>query len=168
MEFNRSLYNLTADYEHVLGMLYDDDYDEDTVIDTLDAIEGAIEDKADGYAMIMRMVDSDIESIKAEETRLASRRKALESKKQRMKANLYDAMKTVGKTKFKTALFSFGIQKNGGKRALVLDVGVDKLPPEMQKVTIEANNDALRQLLGDKESCEYCHLAEQGESLRIR
>lgn len=23
-----SLYNLTADYEHVLGMLYDDDYDE--------------------------------------------------------------------------------------------------------------------------------------------
>ena len=38
----------------------------------------------------------------------------------------------------------------------------------MQKVTIEANNDALRQLLGDKESCEYCHLAEQGESLRIR
>ena len=37
MEVNRSLYNLTADYEHVLGMLYDDDYDEQTVIDTLDA-----------------------------------------------------------------------------------------------------------------------------------
>ncbi len=53
-----SLYNLTADYERVLGMLYDDDYDEQAVIDTLDAIEGAIEDKADSY-MIMRMVDSD-------------------------------------------------------------------------------------------------------------
>lgn len=163
-----SLYNLTADYEHVLGMLYDDDYDEDTVIDTLDAIEGAIEDKADGYAMVIRSALADIEVIKAEEERLRTRRMRIERKINRMKANLYDAMKIVGKTKFKTALFSFGIQKNGGKRALVLDVGVDKLPPEMQKVTIEANNDALRQLLGDKESCEYCHLAEQGESLRIR
>lgn len=162
-----NLYNLTADYEHVLNMLYDDEYDEETVIDTLDSIEGAIEDKADGYAMIIRMVDADIESIRAEEARLAGRRIALENKKKRMKANLYEAMKTVGKPKFKTSLFSFGIRKNGGKRALVLDVGVDKLPPEMQKVTIEANNEALREYLGKAESCEYCHLAEQGEHLSI-
>lgn len=45
-----SLYNLTADYERVLGMLYDDDYDEQTVIDTLDATTraargGVINDK---------------------------------------------------------------------------------------------------------------------------
>ena len=124
-----SLYNLTADYEHVLNMLYDVEYDEETVIDTLDSIEGTIEDKADGYAMIIRMVDADIESIRAEEARLAGRRIALENKKKRMKANLYETMKTVGKPKFKTSLFSFGIRKNGGNRALVLDVGVDKLPP---------------------------------------
>lgn len=162
-----SLYNLTADYEHVLNMLYDDEYDEQTVIDTLDSIEGAIEDKADGYAMIIRMVDADIESIKAEEARLASRRIALENKKKRMKGNLYEAMKTVGKPKFKTSLFSFGIRKNGGRRALILDVDVDKLPPGLQKITIEANNEALREYLGKSESCEYCHLAEQGEHLTI-
>lgn len=162
-----SLYNLTADYEHVLNMLYDDEYDEQTVIDTLDSIEGAIEDKADGYAMIIRMVDADIESIKAEEARLASRRIALENRKKRMKGNLYEAMKTVGKPKFKTSLFSFGIRKNGGKRALILDVDVDKLPAELQKLTIEANNEALREYLGKNESCEYCHLAEQGEYLTI-
>lgn len=162
-----SLYNLTADYEHVLNMLYDDEYDEQTVIDTLDSIEGAIEEKADGYAMIIRMVDADIESIKAEEARLANRRIALENKKKRMKGNLYETMKTVGKPKFKTSLFSFGIRKNGGRRALILDVDVDKLPAELQKLTIEANNEALREYLGKNESCEYCHLAEQGEYLTI-
>lgn len=162
-----SLYNLKADYEHVLNMLYDDEYDEQAVIDTLDSIEGAIEDKADGYAMIIRSVDADIDKIKVEEARLRARRTALENKKARMKANLYDAMKAVGKAKFKTALFSFGIRKNGGKRAVVLDVHVDKLPVELQKVTIEANNEALREYLGKNESCEYCHLAEQGEHLTI-
>ena len=162
-----SLYNLTADYEHVLNMLYDDECDEQTVIDTLDSIEGAIEEKADGYAMIIRMVDADIESIKAEEARLANRRIALENKKKRMKGNLYETMKTVGKPKFKTSLFSFGIRKNGGRRALILDVDVDKLPAELQKLTIEANNEALREYLGKNESCEYCHLAEQSEHLTI-
>lgn len=163
-----SLYNLRTDYDHVLNMLYDEDFDEQTVIDTLDSIEDAIEDKAEAYGFIIRSVDGDIERIKGEEQRLAKRRKTLENRKNAMKDNLYLAMKTVGLDKIKTPLFSFNIQKNGGKRALVLDVEPDKLPAEFQTITIAANNDALRKLLGDTEACEYCHLAEQGESLRIR
>ena len=66
--------------------------------------------------MIIRMVDADIESIRAEEARLAGRRIALENKKKRMKANLYETMKTVGKPK---ALLSYLIKyaslKNGFK-----------------------------------------------------
>ena len=163
-----SLYNLRSDYERLLRMMYDEDYDEQTVIDTLDSIEGAIEDKAEACGFIMRNLDADIDAIKAEENRLAKRRKSLENHKNNMKNNLYMTMKTVGLREIKTPLFSFHIQKNGGKRSLVLDVEPDKLPAELQKVTIAADNDALRKLLGEAESCEYCHLAEQGESLRIR
>ena len=165
-----SLYSMTADYEHVLQMLYDEEYDEQAVIDTLDSIEGAIEDKADGYAMIMRELEADAAKLKAEEDRLRARRTALENHKNRLKAHLYESMKAVGKPKFKTTLFSFGIQKNGGKRALVLDCGVDKLPPELQMVTVAANNDAIRAYLMDtgEESCEFAHLAPQGEHLVIR
>lgn len=163
-----SLYNLRSDYERVMNMMYDDDYDQQTVIDTLDSIESSIEEKAEAYAFIMKNLNADIEAIKAEENRLAKRRKALESHNESMKGNLFVAMKTVGLTKIKTPLFSFNIQKNGGLRKLVLDVEPDKLPAELQKVTIAANNDALREWLGEAESCEYCHLAEQGESLRIR
>lgn len=163
-----SLYELSASYRNLLDRLYDDELPEEALIDTLDSIEGAIEDKADGYCKVMQMLDADIASIKAEENRLAARRKSLERKKEMLKGNLFDAMKTVGIAKIKTALFTVSIRKNGGKRGLILDVEPDKLPVELQKVTIAADNDALRKLLGEAESCEYCHLAEQGESLTIK
>ncbi len=163
-----SLYNLSASYRQLMERLYDEELPEDAIIDTLDSIEGAIEDKADGYGKVIRMIEADIDGIKLEESRLYARRKSLERKKELLKGNLFDAMKTVGLAKIKTALFTVSIRKNGGKRGLVLDCGVDKLPPEFQKVTIEANNEALRKLLGDAEKCEYCHLAEQGESLSIK
>lgn len=163
-----SLYELNAAYQMLLERLYDDEYEEQTVIDTLDSLEGAIEDKADGYGKIIRMLDGDIAEIKAEEMRLYARRKSLERRKEVLKANLFQTMKTVGLSKLKTALFTVSISKNGGKRKLILDCGVDKLPPKYQVVTIEANHEALRQLLGETEACEYCHLAEQGESLRIK
>ena len=163
-----SLYELNASYRNLMERLYDDELPEEAVIDTLDSLEAEIEDKAEGYSKIIRQFDADIESIKEEESRLAKRRKALENRKEMLKGNLFNAMKTVGLSKIKTTLFTVSIQKNGGKRSLILDVEPDKLPAELQKVTIAADNDALRKLLGDAEMCEYCHLAEQGESLRIR
>ena len=42
-----SLYELTDEYKAVEEMLYDPEVDEQTVIDTLEAISGEIEDKAD-------------------------------------------------------------------------------------------------------------------------
>ena len=163
-----SLYNLNAAYRQLMERLYDEVLSEEAIIDTLDSIEGVIEDKADGYGKVIQMLDADIASIKAEEARLYARRKSLERRKDVLKSNLFDAMKTIGLAKIKTALFTVSIRKNGGKRRVELDVPIEKLPPEYQKVTIEANNEALRELLGGQESCEYCHLAEQGESLTIK
>lgn len=163
-----SLYELNAAYQALLERLYDEELPEETIIDTLDSIEGAIEEKADGYGKVLRMIDADIAEIKIEEARLYARRKSLERRKEVLKANLFQTMKTIGLSKLKTALFTVSISKNGGKRKLILDCGVEQLPPEYQMVTIEANNEALRQLLGEAEACEYCHLAEQGESLRIK
>lgn len=162
------LYELKAAYQELMEKLYDDELPEQTIIDTLDSIEGEIEDKTNGYCMIIRQFDADINALKEEETRLAKRRKSLESRKDFLKGNLFGTMKTVGLSKITTPMFTVNIQRNGGKRALVLDVEPDQLPEEFQKITVSANNDALRELLGEAEACAYCHLAEQGEGLRIR
>ena len=52
-----NLYQLTNDYETVLNMLYDEDADEQMILDTLEAIEGEIEDKADNYAKIIKELE---------------------------------------------------------------------------------------------------------------
>lgn len=162
------LYELKTGYAELLGKLYDEDLSEEALFDTLESIEDAIDDKIESYAIIIQQLEEDCRRIKEEELRLASRRRGLESKIGWLKTNAYDGMKAVGKTKIQTPLFTISIQKNGGKRSLVLDVDASELPAEYQKITVGANNDKLRELLGDKESCDYCHLAEQGESLRIR
>lgn len=164
-----SLYNLRQDYQILLEQLYDGDVSEEILLDTLDSIEGAIEDKADSYARILRQFDADIDKIKAEEARMRSRRMALESRKEFLKSNLYSTMKAVGLKQIKTPLFTVNIQKNGGKRALVLDVPVEELPECFRKVEYKADTEALRQWLdGAEDNCPFCHLEEQGESLRIR
>lgn len=164
-----SLYELTADYEAVLAMLYDGDMDEQTIMDTLDAIEGAIEDKADGYAIIINALNNDAAGIDVEIKRLQTRKRMLDNRAKRLKDNLAESMRALGKTKFSTQLYTFRLQKDGGKRALVLDCDPVDLPPGLQKVTITADNDAIRQALTQErlEANQYAHLAPQSESLRI-
>jgi hypothetical protein len=164
-----SLYDLRMDYQILLEQLYDSEVPEDILLDTLDSIEAVIEEKADSYAKILRQFDADIENIKAEENRLKQRRISLEGRKDFLKSNLFTAMKAVGLTKIKTPLFTVNIQKNGGKRALVLDVPVEELPDCFRKIEYKADTEALRQWLdGAEDNCPFCHLEEQGESLRIR
>lgn len=83
-------------------------------LDTLEGLEGEFEDKADNYAKIIRMLKGNAEIIQGEEARLYARRKTMENRIQRMKEMLQASMEFIGKTKFKTALFSFSVAKNGG------------------------------------------------------
>lgn len=162
------LYELTDEYAALQDMLYDPEMDEQVLQDTMEAIWGEIEDKADGYAKIITGMKSDIEVLRAEESRLAARRRHLESRSQYLKDTLESNMRAVGKTKFKTALFSFNIQKNGGLQPLVIDGLLDDIPgkylvPQPPMV----NNDAVRKLLAEKQ-VDWAHLEPRGESLRIR
>ena len=109
---NQTLYELTGDFLSLMNMLYDEDVDEESLLDACEHIETQIEDKADGYAKIIKGLEANIAGIKAEEKRLEDRRTALENRAEILKHNLEGTMRAMGKTKFKTDLFSFGIRKN--------------------------------------------------------
>ena len=160
-----SLYKLKEDYNKVLHMLDDPDIDEQAIIDTCDAIEGAIEDKADSYAFIITGIKGDIEAIKQEEARLAARRRVLNNRINTLKSVLESAMRTTGRLKFKTALHSFGIQKNGGKPSLDI---FDEVPEEFTRTKIEPDTDAIRKALETGQELKFACLQDRGESLRIR
>ena len=85
-----------------------------------------------------------------------------------MKDTLEANMRAVGKTKFKTALFSFNIQKNGGLQPLVIDGLIDDIPGKfLIPQPPVPNNEAIRKLLAEKQ-VDWAHLDPRGESLRIR
>ena len=158
-----NLYQLTNIYETLLVMLYDEETDEKMILDTLESIEGEIEDKADGYAKIIKELLGDAEKIKSEKQRLEARQKSFENRAKLLKNNLQEAMIRLNKPKFKTELFSFNIQKNGGKQALTIDGEV----PDTYKKLVD-DPDKIRQALENGENLPFAHLEPRGESLRIR
>lgn len=162
------LYELTEQWEDVFNMMEDGETDEQVIFDTLESIEGEIEDKADNYAKMIRNLQASVDVLKAEEERLYQRRKSTENHIQRLKDNLQANLEFIGKTKFKTDLFSFSVAKNGGSQPLSITGNLDDIPgkyliPQPPKV----NNNAVRELLKDKE-VEWAHLEPYGRHLNIR
>ncbi len=164
-----ALYRISDEWNIVIDMLYDEEMDEQTILDTLEALEGEFEVKADNYAKIYKSLKADAEAAKQEAQRLQARSASFENRAKWIKDTLEANMKTIGKTKFKTALFSFNIQKNGGLQPLVIDeLDVKKLPAEyLIPQDPLPNNEKIRQLL-EAQQVSWAHLGPRGESLRIR
>ena len=164
-----SLYELTSDYMELLELAEDPDIDEQAFLDTLEGIDGALEDKADNYAKCMRMLEADAKGIKAEEDRLSARRKTIENNIKRMKQSLQYAMEATGKTKFKTQLFSFNVQNNPA--SVVMDESdIGNIPERFLKykdpeIDRKAIKDAIK--AGDEDAMGIAHL-EQTRGLRIK
>lgn len=163
-----TLYELTADYQNLLMLAEDPDTDPQAFADTLEGIEGAIEDKAENYAKVIRTLEGDAAACDAESKRLRNKKQTIENNIKRMKAALQFTMQTTGKTKFKTSLFSFGIRKN--PPSVVIDTANVRDFPNEYIIESEPVLDkkALKDALKAGEDLEgLCHL-EQSESLSIR
>lgn len=150
-----NLYQLTNNYETVLNMLYDEDVDEQMIFDTLESIEGEIEDKADEYAKIIKELEAKRDARKIESKRLTNSALIFDNRIKSLKQNLFNAMKQTGKTKFTTDLFTFNIAKNGGKQALAID---GEVPKEYTKTIVENDTDKIRQALENGENLPFAHL----------
>lgn len=161
----KSIYELTNNYETVLNMLYDEDTDEQMIIDTLESIEGEIEDKADNYAKIIKELEAKEKAKEDEAKRLINGASILKNRIKGLKFNLYNCMKQTGKTKFATDLFTFNIVRNGGKQALTIDGDV---PEEYIKTVFETDTEKIRKVLEEGKKLDFAHLEERGESLRIK
>ena len=165
-----NLYELTNEYQMLQNILEDPEADADEIQISMDALDAAIEEKADGYAMIMKNMESSIHGIDSEIERLEIRKNLLQSGIDRLKRNLQQAMVNTGKTKFKTDLFSFAIQKNGGALPVIVDVPLEDLPEDLITYTIneKPNLKAIAQYMESTGDVSYAHFGDRGESLRIK
>lgn len=156
-----NIYELSQSYQQIMEMIEDG---QEGLEDTLESLNDAIEDKAVGYAKVMRNLEAQATAIKEEEKRLSERRKSLENNVKRMKESLQETMIHNDKKKIKTDLFTFNIQKNPPS----LNIENEELIPKRfyEEQLPKLNR---KELLKELKETDIPGVAiKQGESLRIR
>lgn len=133
-----NLYELSTAFQQVQNM----DLDPEVMQDTLDSIEDAIENKAENIAKLVRNLESDVSAYKEEEDRLKTKRQATENKVKWLKTYLEDNMKLTGKTKFKSGMFNFSIQKNPASVNITDEKAIPEefliqQPPKVDKTSLK-------------------------------
>lgn len=133
-----NLYELSLAFQDVQNM----DLDPEVMKDTLDSIEDAIESKAENIAKLIRNLESDVSAYKEEEDRLKTKRQATENKVKWLKTYLEDNMKLTGKTKFKSGMFNFAIQKNPASvnitdEKIIPEEFLIQQPPKVDKTSLK-------------------------------
>lgn len=160
------LYELKEIYQNIWDLVGDDEVDLDSLEKALKSVEDNIEAKAENIAKLIKGIDNDAAGIKAEETRLAARRKTLENKQANMKRYLESQLKEMGLDKVKTPLFTIAIQNNPPS----VEITNEDIIPERFKNTVTITSIVKKDLLDALKAGEVIEGAtiKQGQSLRIR
>ncbi len=166
-----TLYEITGELLELQNMI-EEGMDPDVINDTIESVEFDLEQKAEGYVMVIRNLEAQAKAIKDEEKRLREKRLAAENGIERLKKRLFDSMNATGKKKLNAGVFTLSVQKNGGALPVIIDADVENMPKEMLKIDIKPDTKRIAELLQDDQKSRYyskfAHFGERGESLRIR
>ena len=158
---------LSADRRRLMEALEDPDYDPEIIKDMLADLDGELKEIFDFLSRLIAEKKAHNEALDTEIKRLQARKSSNNNQIESIKNFMQGSMQAAGLTKFKTDLYSYGIQKN--PPSVVMDESdIEKLPLEylvIQPPTI--NKQMIKEALQSGSQLEFAHL-EQGESLRIR
>lgn len=111
---NLSLYQISTNYLQALDFLTDPEADLpiEAVNDTLEGLGGELEEKAVNVAKFLRNMEVTAEAMKAAESDIAKRRKALENRVTWLKGYIKQNMEATGISKIECPYFKLSIAKN--------------------------------------------------------
>lgn len=166
-----SIYELTGEFLQFSIIADQEELTEEQKVMLDEALCNLCEDievKLEGYSKVIRNIEADIEGIRAEEKRLASRRKAMENRIESLKSAMAYAMKATDTKKVKGDLFTISIQAN--PESVVIDEQyLENIPP---KYLIPQEPKIDKKLLKEdiKAGVDLDGIAhlEQSEGIRIR
>lgn len=163
-----TLYELSNQYVMLLRMAEDPDIDPQVIEDTLESLDGEIEDKAEGYVCVIKELEANIAKYDSEIKRLTERKTAEANHIKRMKERLMTTMTDIGKTKVKTEHFSVSVARNGGAQPMTITATIDQIPEEYIIREPKADTKKIREALVSGEALDFAHLEERGTHLNIR
>lgn len=157
-----TLYDLEDSYINVLELLEEDENTD--LQNVLGQISEQFELKAENIAKLIKELDGESKTLTEEIKRLQAKKNSKDNNIKRLKLYLEDAMKTTGKTKFKTDLFSFGVQRNRPS----LDIqNEDNIPQDYMRITKAVDKRELLEAIQNGLEVDGVSI-KQTESLRIR
>lgn len=137
-----SLYEITEQHNQaLLEMSEMDNLPDEVIQDTMESIAGEFEDKAISVAAFFKNMESDIDSMKSAEKRIADRRKTLQNKISWMKDYLKTNMQRTGITKIECPDFRITLRNNP---VSVNIVDPRLIPDEFKIETITFNKSAIK------------------------
>ncbi|KDN58477.1 siphovirus Gp157 family protein [Exiguobacterium sp. AB2] len=141
------LYELTSKRQELLDLIAAMDSEDlelsDAVGDTLEALDEAIQDKAEAVASFIFSLQADSAALKQEEQRLAERRRLNDAKVERMKTYLADMLEDADIDRINGLKYTIGFRKS----EKVAVTNLDALPECFLRIKREPNLTALKEAL---------------------
>ena len=158
-----TLYELTSQFQWLLLLAEDPEVDPQTLADTMEGLTGEIEVKAEGYAVVIGEIETEIAKFQKEKARIEKTISGLMNNAKSMKESLMNTMDVMGKKKIQTEHYKISIRGNGGIRPMKITGDV---PAEYCK--LEPDNGLIRKALDEGKELEFAHFEERGVHLSIR
>lgn len=166
-----NLYELTSRYQSLLNYAQSIDFTDEDQVETLqttfDSLDGAIEDKAEGIAHVLKQLEYDELIVNEEIKRYQAKKKVLVNNQKSLKRYLQESMEYMNKDKIKTPKFSINIQNNPPKLVVEDESEIPKAYWREQAPTLDR-----RLLLKDLKGEDYPDFkgarVVQERSLRIK
>lgn len=134
-----SIYELTQEFKTLWELMEDGVLEDEALAGAFGVATEDLAEKLEGYCKFIKNLDSDIAGLKAEEKRLADRRKVMENTKERAKAAMKTALETAGENNLPCGSFKVSIKLNPEK--LIVDEQYLENIPDKYKTTPEPEID---------------------------
>ena len=161
-----SLYEITGRLAYLRELIDNEAISEEDAADTMEAILQEQEDGYENAVKWIRDIEADIEAVKAEAEKLAEKKKALESRKERVRDYILRSMQASGQTKVKAGIFTIAEKKPAVK--YVPSVDIEQMPPELIRVKKEFSATAAKEWAKAHGKSPYFHeeLGKAGITIR--
>lgn len=162
-----NIYEITNQFPFLKNLEESGEISEEDARAALDVAKEDLAYKLEDYCKVIKNLETEISGLKAEETRLAERRRAKENAIERMKSAMEFALTVASESKMACGTFTVAVQNN--PPSCVLDASIADIPakyliPQEPKVD---KRKILEDLKASGKEVPYAHI-EQSSSLRIR
>lgn len=161
---SETLYEIAEQYREILAIDCDNEDEKAAMVNALDELADRFEQKAENVIRYIKNTESWASAIRAEEARLAERRRTMERKAEQLTAYLEAMMTMTGTREVQAGIFQAKFKKNP-QSIVVLDESL--LDDRFFKVSRTVSKDAIKEAIKAGEEVKGIIL-EQNERLVIK